>query len=69
MTLIALRAGALIGAGVSFGLVGAVAASRALRILLVGVGALDAFVYGAVVVVMALCGTAACVRPGSAPPG
>ncbi len=63
MTLIASRAGALIGAGVSFGLVGAVAASRTLRSLLVGVGALDAFVYGAVVVVMALCGTAACVRP------
>jgi putative ABC transport system permease protein len=63
MTLIASRGGALIGAGITFGLVGAIGASRALRSLLVGVGALDGFVYGSVVLVMALCGTAACVIP------
>ena len=63
MALIGSRAGALIGAGITFGLAGAVAASRALRSLLVGVGTLDAFVYTAVVLVMALCGATACVNP------
>jgi putative ABC transport system permease protein len=63
MTLIVTRAGTLIAAGITLGLAGAVAVSRSLRSLLAGVGPLDPLVYGAVVVVMALCGSAACVIP------
>lgn len=63
MTLVASRAAVLIGLGIAGGWLGAVALSRYLQSLLLGVGALDPRVYGAVAVAVAACGAAACVVP------
>ncbi len=63
MTLVASRAGALIGLGIAGGLLSAAAVSRYLQSLLFGVEALDASVYGIVAMVVAVCGGAACWVP------
>jgi ABC-type antimicrobial peptide transport system permease subunit len=61
--LIGSRAAALIGLGLTGGLLGASVVSRSLHSLLFGVGPVDAPVYGIAAGLVALCGATACLVP------